>query len=136
MNKMIRDSMTMLLSTLFTAGVTFVTDIISRNILGPQQYGLWLTISTVLVYGTIIQFGVLNGMNREIPRLLGKNQAEEAEYMRQVVKGWMITPFITSFLLVIFIVCLDISINIKVILGIILLLVPVQQLLGYYRMIF
>ena len=35
MNKMIRDSMTMLLSTLFTAGVTFVTDIISRNILGP-----------------------------------------------------------------------------------------------------
>ena len=91
MNKMIRDSMTMLLSTLFTAGVTFVTDIISRNILGPQQYGLWLTISTVLVYGTIIQFGVLNGMNREIPRLLGKNQAEEAEYMRQVVKGWMIT---------------------------------------------
>ena len=34
MNKMIRDSMTMLLSTLFTAGVTFVTDIISRNILG------------------------------------------------------------------------------------------------------
>ena len=75
-------------------------------------------------------------MNREIPRLLGKNQAEEAEYMRQVVKGWMITPFITSFLLVIFIVCLDISINIKVILGIILLLVPVQQLLGYYRMIF
>ena len=32
MNKMIRDSMTMLLSTLFTAGVTFVTDIISRNI--------------------------------------------------------------------------------------------------------
>lgn len=30
-------------------------------------------------------------MNREIPRLLGKNQAEEAEYMRQVVKGWMIT---------------------------------------------
>lgn len=136
MNKMIRDSMTMLLSTLFTAGVTFVTDIISRNILGPQQYGLWLTISTVLVYGTIIQFGVLNGMNREIPRLLGKNQAEEAEYMRQVVKGWMITPFIASFLLIIFILCLDISINIKVILGIILLLVPVQQLLGYYRMIF
>ena len=87
MNKMIRDSMTMLLSTLFTAGVTFVTDIISRNILGIQQYGLWLTISTVLVYGTIIQFGVLNGMNREIPRLLGKNQAEEAEYMRQVVKA-------------------------------------------------
>ena len=56
--------------------------------------------------------------------------------MRQVVKGWMITPFIASFLLVIFILCLDISINIKVILGIILLLVPVQQLLGYYRMIF
>ncbi|WP_257155412.1 oligosaccharide flippase family protein [Bacillus cereus] len=136
MNKILRDSMTMLLSTLFTAGVTFVTDIISRNILGPQQYGLWLTISMVLVYGTIIQFGVLNGMNREIPRLLGKNQIEEAEHIRQVVKGWMCIPFIVSFLLVIFILCLDISANMKAILGTIFLLIPVQQLLGYYRMIF
>ena len=64
-----------------------ITTLLVAKMLGPTTTGWWNSIQPFLVYGVMLHFGVLNGMNRDVPYLTGKGQAERAEYIRRVSWG-------------------------------------------------
>lgn len=60
-----------------SAGVKFILFIFIAKILGPNLYGEWIVINTLLGYIAFSHLGILNAMNREIPYYIGKNKPEE-----------------------------------------------------------
>lgn len=133
MKKIFKDSSLMFISTILTALSFFISDIFIRNILGPSEYGIWLTISLILVYGQVLQFGLVNAMNKEVPKLLGERDFSGAKKTYSVVLGAMILPFIFSVILIIITWVIKIEIHLKVFISLALILVPLQQSMNYYR---
>lgn len=86
------------MSTIIYLGGRFGVDIYAARLMGPTEYGLWNLLSLVPVYGTIIQFGVLNGMNREVPYFFGAKEPERVQIIRHttytVVVGTALVAFI------------------------------------------
>ena len=62
-----------LLGQLGLTGVTFLFNIALAYLLDPSKMGEWQTISLIASYSLLLQFGVINGLGREIPYSLGKN---------------------------------------------------------------
>ena len=54
------------------------------KIVGPSIWGIWYILNLVIAYRGITNFGVDNGMNREIPILKGKGSNEEAALIQNV----------------------------------------------------
>ena len=46
---------------------TMLTGLVIYRWVEPADYGLWLSVLMIQVYASIIQGGVLNGLNRELP---------------------------------------------------------------------
>jgi len=46
---------------------------------GPEQFGIWNALQLVLLYGVIITLGVPNGMNRDVPFLIGQGDLFAAQ---------------------------------------------------------
>lgn len=57
--------------------------------------GIWSAYATFQTYGIFLQLGVLNGLNREFPFLLGANEKEKAHRLASTAKG---VSFICTFL--------------------------------------
>jgi len=58
--------------------------------LGPARWGVWQIISVLLVYGAMSHLGMLNAMNREIPKLRGAGREDEAHDLQAVSLGGML----------------------------------------------
>lgn len=43
------------------------------NLVGPQQMGVFNTLQLIVNYSPILTFGILNGLNREIPHAIGQS---------------------------------------------------------------
>lgn len=78
-------------ATLISSGLSFVLGVVSRNILGPEQYGYWVSLSIAFTFIPLLQFGVLNAMNREIPYYIARNSIEEVNQIRQKTFSYLIT---------------------------------------------
>lgn len=99
-NKILSDMLSLGFSTIIAQIVSFFSDIWIRKIIGPEQYGFWLTVSLILVYGQLSHLGVINAVNRDIPFYHGKNDFENVERLKNVAIGSIITfPVIVSVLL-------------------------------------
>lgn len=46
---------------------------------GPGNFGVWNALSLLLLYGSSVTLGVPNGMNRDLPLLVGSGESEAAE---------------------------------------------------------
>jgi O-antigen/teichoic acid export membrane protein len=66
-------------SSAFYQGSRFLVLLLVARWVGPEQFGLWNALSLILVYGSIVGLGVPNGMNREVPKLQGQGNQEEAQ---------------------------------------------------------
>lgn len=64
----------------------------------PEDFGLWNTLNLALVYSLFIQAGVINGLNRELPYLLGQDREEEARLMAGTTQTF---TFVTSVLVLV-----------------------------------
>ncbi|MFC4409981.1 oligosaccharide flippase family protein [Chungangia koreensis] len=90
-------------ATLISSALSFVLGVVSRNILGPEQYGYWVSLSMAFTFIPLLQLGVLNAMNREIPYYVARNSIEEANQIRQKTFSFLITfPTFIMLLLLLF----------------------------------
>lgn len=78
-------------ATLISSALSFVLGVVSRNILGPEQYGYWVSLSMAFTFIPLLQLGVLNAMNREIPYYVARNSIEEVNQIRQKTFSFLIT---------------------------------------------
>lgn len=46
--------------------------------MAPDQIGVWVTLTTFSVYASFLRLGIPNGMNRELPYYMGKNDKAKA----------------------------------------------------------
>ncbi|KIL43746.1 oligosaccharide flippase family protein [Jeotgalibacillus campisalis] len=116
-----------------SAAVSFVTGIWIRNILGPEEYGIWLIYSLFLVYGYYMQFGILEGFSRDVPRMLGQGRFKKADDIRSTALVWILMSSGMSFLGVTVLLVLPLTF-VETIMGIVaLLLVPFQNLVLFFN---
>ena len=54
--------------------------VVARYI-SPNDLGIWNTVTLVLAYSTLLQGGLINGLNLELPSALGKNEILRADRM-------------------------------------------------------
>jgi len=54
----------------------------------PYDMGVWNVALLVAVYAPILQLGVFNGLNRELPYLIGAGRKEQATAMAQTAYYW------------------------------------------------
>ena len=56
-------------------------------LLGPATWGTWYLLNLIIAYGALTQLGALNGMNREVPSALGRDDPDEALALRRTALG-------------------------------------------------
>jgi O-antigen/teichoic acid export membrane protein len=78
-------------TTLLNAVLVFIVGIVTRNLLGPEQYGYWLTVSLIFTFIPIFQLGTLNAMNREVPFYLAKKDLKMVQKIRENVFSFIFT---------------------------------------------
>jgi O-antigen/teichoic acid export membrane protein len=78
-------------ATLISSALSFILGVVSRNILGPEQFGYWVSLSMAFTFIPLLQFGVLNAMNREIPYYYARNSLGEVYQIRQKTLSYLIT---------------------------------------------
>ena len=99
-NKLLLNITSLGSATFINAVLSLFLGIITRNILGPEQYGYWLTVSLVFTFIPIFQLGTLNAMNREVPYFLVRKDFKRVQEIRETVFSFIFTiPFLLVLIL-------------------------------------
>lgn len=56
-----------------------VVSLIVARWVGPDEFGVWNALNLLLLYGIFISLGIPNGMNRNVPLLMGQNKHAQAK---------------------------------------------------------
>lgn len=86
-------------SSIFGSIISLVTGFFTYRYIEPSLLGIWALFSILEVYSTFSRLGVINGLGRELPYLLGKNKFDEAKKIASTALGYSILS--NSFLFVI-----------------------------------
>lgn len=65
-------------STLFSTLIGIIGGFITYRYVAPEELGVWVTFTTFSVYASFMRLGIPNGMNRELPFYMGRNEKEKA----------------------------------------------------------
>ena len=76
-----------------------VAGLVIAKFVSPHDLGLWTTINLALVYSTILQAGLINGLNRELPYAFGTGANDKAKKMAGSVQTF--TIFSSAIILII-----------------------------------
>jgi O-antigen/teichoic acid export membrane protein len=68
--------------------ITMVTSILIARWVGPYDMGAWNTALLVTIYSPTLQLGVFNGLNRELPYLIGAGDKKRALHMAEAAYAW------------------------------------------------
>jgi len=94
------------LSSLLMTGSNLLSGIIIIRWLSPQDLGYWNSIYVTLYYVSFLQFGIFNGLNRELPFYMGKGEYDKVEILASsamwVAKVLVLFFFIITFFAFIF----------------------------------
>ena len=83
-------SVAQLVSGNVTAGlVTMISSILVARWTDPRDMGIWNTALLVSIYSPMLQLGILNGLNRELPYLIGGDDEGSAVRMAQAAYAWV-----------------------------------------------
>ncbi|MGG4488682.1 oligosaccharide flippase family protein [Metabacillus idriensis] len=134
--RLIKDTYILFSVTAIAALVSFITGIWIRNILGPEEYGIWLVFSLILTYGYRMHLGILDGFNRDFPIMLGQRNYKKANKVRNAVFTWMIGSSVLAFAAIVVVLILPLSTFETVLSIITILLIPLQNLALFYNTIF
>jgi len=118
-------------STAFMQASKLVTALVVAGLLGPEGMGWWNTLQPIIIYGVMLQFGLLNGMGRNMPYFRGQGNEQRERHIGRVGAGAALLSGILAASLVYsasFFVSLDI---VKSALRLLALAVFSQQLYGY-----
>lgn len=91
MSKTIKNILSLGSATLISAILSFVLGIITRNILGPEKFGYWLSVSIIFTFTPLIQLGVLNAMNREVPFYKARQNTEKIKEIKNYTLSFIFT---------------------------------------------
>ena len=56
-----------------------VVSLIVARWVGPEEFGIWNALNLILLYGIVMTLGVPNGMNRDVPLLMGQGDQFAAQ---------------------------------------------------------
>jgi len=68
----------------FFSGASFLANVFSAKILGPEIFGIWNFLYLFIIYGSFLHLGVLNGMGRQIPYYIGDKKPEIVEKIKKI----------------------------------------------------
>lgn len=68
--------------------ITMVTSILIARWVVPYDMGVWNTALLVTLYSPTLQLGVFNGLNRELPYLIGAGDKNSALRMAEAAYAW------------------------------------------------
>lgn len=77
-NKNIRIGGFYVFASVFSSFMTMAAGIVMIKWLTPAEIGMWQSISAFQAYFTILEIGIPNGLNRELPFLMGQQKDDEA----------------------------------------------------------
>lgn len=83
-------------TTVIDQAARLVSTLVVAAALGPVAMGVWYLLNLVLQYGGMVHLGALNGMNREIPGALARNDPEEAQRVRGVALGFVLASYVVA----------------------------------------
>ena len=83
-------------STVIDQAARLGSNLVVAAALGPTAMGVWFLLNLVLQYGAMVHLGVLNGMNREIPAAMARDDPEEANRLRAVALGFVLLSFLVA----------------------------------------
>jgi O-antigen/teichoic acid export membrane protein len=86
-------------SSIFGSIISLVTGFFTYRYIEPSLLGIGALFSILEVYSTFSRLGIINGLGRELPYLLGKNKYDEAKKIASTALGYSIIS--NSFLFVI-----------------------------------
>jgi O-antigen/teichoic acid export membrane protein len=86
-------------SNVLNSFIGLASGFVTYRYIDPSLLGIWATFTVFEVYATITRFGVVNGMNRELPFELGRNNIDLAKSYASTTLGYTILSY--SFLIII-----------------------------------
>jgi O-antigen/teichoic acid export membrane protein len=102
------------LSTISFQASRFIVAMIVARWVGPVEYGIWNSLQPLIAYGIIFLCGIPNGMNREIPFLMGKRETVKAQKLINFSMFFVL--FVSGLIAIITILTslvLDVPVNLK-----------------------
>lgn len=90
-NDIIKNILSMGAATLVSAALAFIVGIVTRNMLGPEQYGYWLTVSLLFTMIPLFQLGIINAMNREVPFYKARNDLQRVREIKNLALSFTFT---------------------------------------------
>jgi O-antigen/teichoic acid export membrane protein len=82
---------TVISGNLATSLISLITSIFVARWTNPHDMGLWNLVLLVTIYAPILQLGVFNGLNRQLPYFIGKGEKETAISMAEASYAWCLT---------------------------------------------
>jgi O-antigen/teichoic acid export membrane protein len=94
-------------SGVVTKGVAFLLTLITvpmtLHYLGPERYGIWVTVLSILAWLSMVDLGVANGLTPALSAAYGKNRNDLAqEYVATAFWGLILIAGISGLILVLF----------------------------------
>lgn len=77
-------------SSILATGITMIAGLLTARFVEPSALGLFNGMGLVLAYAPIAQFGVINGLNRELPFFIGRGNKARAEELASTTQAWAI----------------------------------------------
>lgn len=74
-------------STAFVQVSRVASGLAVAALVDPAAWGNWYLLNLIIAYGSLTQLGALNGMNREVPAALGRDDDAEARELRRSALG-------------------------------------------------
>lgn len=77
--------------------IRIISGLIIAKLLLPETLGLFNGFGIIIGYLPILQFGIMNGLNRELPYLFGKSEHARAKKIASVAQFWELILACISF---------------------------------------
>jgi len=95
--------------TLIGLSIRLPVKLVTAAILNPAGLGLLALAGLIIKYSSYLDLGAHLGMSREVPKLLGKGQADKANNISNLVASWM--SALTFIILLLFILFFSLGYN-------------------------
>lgn len=76
-------------SSVLKAGVQMLVGLAIARFISPEDYGIWSTLSLLLTYGIILQAGIINGLNLELPLAMGEDNLPKAKNLVSTAQSYI-----------------------------------------------
>lgn len=119
-------------STLIYQLSRVLVELFAAKILGPTLWGIWYLLNLTIAYRGLFNFGITNGMNREVPIHLGKNDKKKARRLEDITFS---TVVISTILAIALILMVSFSVEDKNLKNALLWLIPLFVVTQFYYLV-